>query len=174
MNEPLTEMERMMQGLGETAQETVASGSNVAVMERPIVTQAVARKGFVPWKKGESGNPLGTKRAGNTVAHWYNIMASNKWTWDRCADVVADKKAPMAKVAAAKQWLTACSSESERHAGDSLDRICDRTAGKPVAFTAMTQTIIHQVEDSQLGALSEQELVLIASIRSKMASVALP
>jgi hypothetical protein len=54
------------------------------------------------------------------------------WSRDALEAVMADKSAPVNKVAAARAWIGACTS------GGDLDRIMDRTEGKPAQSVDMT------------------------------------
>ena len=91
---------------------------------------------------GVSGNPAGRPAAGAVVREWYNAMAS--YSPEDLRAVMADPAAPAAKLAAARVWLDAISSDRNAVnvpiAGAEIDRICDRTDGKP------TQRIEAQVE----------------------------
>lgn len=88
------------------------------------------------WLPGVSGNPAGRPNAGAAVAEWYNQMEG--WSLERLKKVAADPKAPSSQVAAAQQWL-----QSRDGNGGSLDRICDRTDGRP----AQSKTVTHQGPD---------------------------
>lgn len=57
------------------------------------------------------------------------------WTRAQVRQVIRDKRAPLNKVHAARQMLQAASAKTTKVgqpiAGEALDRICDRTVGKP-------------------------------------------
>lgn len=107
------------------------------VMDQPL--PAVERVGncrppvHSRFKKGQSGNPGGSRSAGAYVREWINVM--RKWPKDRLERVLESDKAPAAKKAAARVWLhaitTATTDKGTPIAGPELDRICDRTEGKP-------------------------------------------
>lgn len=82
---------------------------------------------------GVSGNPAGRKAAGASVRDWWNIMED--WTLAKIAEVLTDPTSPAAKVAAARTWIDASSTDRNAAgspiAGAEIDRICDRTDGKP-------------------------------------------
>ena len=95
-------------------------------------------KGEFPSRKdqfrpGVSGNPAGRPPAGASVKEWLNVMAD--YSRDELLRVLGDPKASAAKLAAARAWLGATSDDRNSAgvpiAGADLDRICDRTIGRP-------------------------------------------
>ena len=100
------------------------------------VAAGLASKGNLRmWRKGESGNPAGRKPAGLTVIEWYNALAGK--SKDQLLDIAGDPRISVAKRAAAMQWVQTLSKLKTTAGtpirGEALDRICDRTAGRPVA-----------------------------------------
>jgi hypothetical protein len=96
------------------------------------------QKGEFPSRKdqfppGVSGNPAGRPPAGASFKEWLNVMADYKR--NELLAVMADAKAPAAKLAAARTWLGATSRDRNSAgvpiAGADVDRICDRTIGRP-------------------------------------------
>lgn len=75
------------------------------------------------FKPGTSGNPAGRKTAGAYIREWFNAMVG--WKHEKVKKVLDDDKAPMGKRIAARQMLDAMED------GTAIDRICDRTEGKP-------------------------------------------
>ena len=86
-----------------------------------------------PFPPGVSGNPAGRPKAGAVIAEWMDAMAA--YTPEQLREVMGDPSAPAAKVAAARTWLDGISSDRNAAgspiAGAEVDRICDRTDGKP-------------------------------------------
>jgi hypothetical protein len=76
------------------------------------------------WPKGLSGNPNGRAivTAGASVRQWWNEM--HGWSQAEIEETAKDFSAPVAKRAAAAQWLRALLD------GDELDRITEQTEGK--------------------------------------------
>lgn len=93
----------------------------------------VVPDGATPFPPGVSGNPNGRPNAGAAVADWYNQMEG--WTLSQIAAVIADPESSNAKVAAAQQWQ-----QARDGSGLSVDRICDRTAGRPKQSMEMQMT----------------------------------
>lgn len=75
------------------------------------------------FEHGKSGNPNGRPNAGAAVKDWFNQM--NGWSLAALTKVAENPDSPVSKIAAANQWIRAMAR------GDELDRILDRTAGKP-------------------------------------------
>ena len=86
--------------------------------------RALANLELGRWPPGVSGNPAGRQPAGLSVAEWWNQM--QEWTLPELQKVADDPNMPAAKAAAAHQWIAA-----RGGAGGALDRICDRTNGRP-------------------------------------------
>jgi hypothetical protein len=95
----------------------------------------VTGKGFMP---GQSGNPTGRPTAGATVREWYNQMQG--LTVAELQAINADSAAPVAKVAAANQWLRGIINGTE------LDRVLDRTDGKPTQNVNVNGEMNHRLE----------------------------
>lgn len=85
------------------------------------------------WQPGQSGNPEGRQPAGATVREWFNTMKS--WAEGRLETTAQDKDAPAAKRAAAQWWLRILKDGQTKGgqpvAGPELDRLFDRTEGRP-------------------------------------------
>jgi hypothetical protein len=84
------------------------------------------------WPKGVSGNPRGRPNAGAAYREWLNQMEG--WTEAEIRAVADDPDEPASKRQAARSHLRALE-EGRYHAvplaANDLDRICDRTDGKP-------------------------------------------
>lgn len=96
---------------------------------------------LIPAKPGEVRNKNGGHRAaGASVKEWINVM--QEWTAAEVAAVLEDGDAPMNKRAAARVWLDAASKDKNAAgmpvAGADLDRIMDRTVGKPTQAVELT------------------------------------
>lgn len=72
------------------------------------------------------------------------------WIADDISAVLSNPKAPAAKIAAARTWKDAMSRDRNSAgtpiAGAEVDRICDRTAGKPKTFVQLEPTLPQSVE----------------------------
>jgi len=128
--------------MGEMSQ--VMDEPKAETQSRPLIPQ---KHGGALWpgqRRDERGrNPKGRPKAGAVVAEWLDIMAD--WTIDELREVLADRKAPAAKVQAAIDWI-ASASEDKDAAGHLVmskhaDRIHDRTVGKPQQQVNTSQTI---------------------------------
>ncbi|MCY2953775.1 MAG: hypothetical protein NTU53_17620 [Planctomycetota bacterium] len=99
---------------------------------------------FQPGNKLSPGRPC----VGASIRDWYNIMGS--YTPAQVEAVLRDKKASTAKIMAAGRVLDALSRDRNAAgtpiAGAEVDRICDRTAGKPKAFVQLEPTLPQSVE----------------------------
>lgn len=85
-----------------------------------------------PWKPGQSGNPLGEQRAGALIEQHYNVLAGRS-EYEYVA-IARDKTVSGARRAAAKSWLRTLRDDFHNAtplAANDLDRIMDRTVGKP-------------------------------------------
>lgn len=93
------------------------------------------------FRRGESGNPAGrATNAGSSIKEWINSMAG--WPIAKIENTMNDDEAPAAKRAAARVWVDAMSKDRNASgipiAGGDLDRILDRTLGKPSQSVDMT------------------------------------
>lgn len=116
-----------------------------------------------PWKPGEAPKSAGRpKSAGLSIREWMNEMQD--WPRERILQLMEDKDSPVAQVAAARCWFDATSlgytSSGAPVAGSDLDRICDRTDGKPN----------QPVTVNDLNKLTTDELAALRNIRSQLAS----
>jgi hypothetical protein len=82
-----------------------------------------------PWKPGQSGNPAGRPSFGLSLREWWNQMQG--WDEDRLKEVREDESRPAVQRIAARQMILAMTGKSEKFAGEAIDRIADRTEGKP-------------------------------------------
>ena len=86
-----------------------------------------------PFRPGESGNPAGRPNAGASVIDWLNVMA--EWTRADLRTVVGDDTLPANKLAAARLWLDASSTDRTSAglpiATSALSELMDRLDGKP-------------------------------------------
>src|SRR5579863_7438990 len=113
------------------------------------VTRRRSRSGVPPPKEreyppGYSGCPGGKRgTAGAYVREWFNVMATGRMA--RIKAVPKDPTASTAKKAAARQWIDATSGERSAAgvpiSGQAVDRIADRTEGKPLQRSEATQTL---------------------------------
>lgn len=92
-----------------------------------------------PWEPGnlvKGGRPS----AGLSIKEWVNQM--EKWPRSKLEAVMKDLNAPVAKIAAARIWIDASSKERNSAgmpiAGSDVDRIFDRTEGKPKQAVELT------------------------------------
>lgn len=85
-----------------------------------------------PWKPGVSGNPKGRPAAGLAVCEWWNQMQD--WPVAQLQEAIDDPASSVAKVAAARAWLHATSTQLNAGgspiAGADLDRIIENTSGR--------------------------------------------
>jgi hypothetical protein len=104
--------------------------------------QAVRRDELTRWRPGQSGNPRGRPNIGASVMDWTNQM--DRWDDDRLRAVMADKAAPRSKKAAARWLLDVATQDRTKGgtpvAGPELDRLLDRTLGKPQQQVSVTST----------------------------------
>jgi hypothetical protein len=101
--------------------------------------KGVIPEGAKPFPPGVSGNPEGRPTAGATIREWWNVMQG--WTMEQLAACLSDPLTPLAKRTAAAQWLGAFEGN-----GTAVDRICDRTEGKPTQNVNVNGEVAHRVE----------------------------
>ena len=95
------------------------------------------------WRPGQSGNPSGTKTAGASYKEHINALAGKERT--HIASVARDQHAPAVQRMAAKTLLRALRDgycKAVPMAANDLDRMADRTDGKPVQAVHVTTTTI--------------------------------
>lgn len=144
--------------------------STDVVEERQEIALPVVQAGLATrWKPGQSGNPAGRKSAGASVAEWYNALADAGD--EEIARIARDKTAPVAKRAAARQWLQAISDRTTKVGlpldGEALDRIADRTVGKPTQAVESRRTediTVTQVNVDLAACLSHFEQYAVPKI----------
>jgi len=95
-------------------------------MGAPIGNQNGQKAWFKP---GQVGNPRGSRRAGEYVREALNHLAEK--TEAQLRGIADDPDAPVARRIAARQWLEALREAIHANPGAALDRIMDRTVGKP-------------------------------------------
>jgi len=88
------------------------------------------------FKPGQSGNPGGSRNAGAYVSEMFNALCDK--TLSEIRHIVSDSKAPISHRVAAKQWLETMSDPDKVNPGAALDRIFDRTSGKPTQVIETT------------------------------------
>lgn len=84
--------------------DQLALSTSEPIVRSPIVPSH-GRGLLTPMLPGKTLNPHGRPAAGLRITEWYNVMASSKWSASRARSCWRDESAPMAKRAAAKQWL---------------------------------------------------------------------
>ncbi len=134
-------------------------------------------KGRIPpvenrWKPGQSGNPSGRKCAGLTLKEWFNQMAD--WSKAQLRATFDDPEASVAKISAARCWLHASSEMTTNSgspiAGPEVDRILDRTIGKPTQAVDLTSKGEKITPTMDLSKLTVEELASLESIVRKSES----
>ena len=106
---------------------------------------------LTPFKPGDVGNPAGRPPAGASIREWWNVMQD--WSIEQVNRVLSDPQSGMAKRTAAVQWLAAFEGN-----GGSVDRIFDRTEGKPKGDGTPIAAVTVNVTQ-----LSRDDLVRIAA-----------
>jgi hypothetical protein len=119
--------------MSETSLATLEDLAATQAAELKIRSRQASLANLRPWRKGQSGNRKGRPAAGLTVIEWYNAMQGK--TKDKLEAISKDDKQPVTKRLAADQWLQTISKAMTTAGvpirGEAIDRICDRTAGKP-------------------------------------------
>lgn len=129
--------------------------------------------GVTPWQPGQSGNPKGRPKAGAVIAEWYDQLAGCER--EELEKIRDNPRTPVAKRAAAIEWLNA-SSEDRTAAGMpingvSTDRISDRTSGRPQSNANInhTGTIGHvHLDAAAIARLPPAKLAALAAILGDM------
>lgn len=123
-----------------------------------------------PWPKGVSGNPGGSRSAGAHYREWLNAM--NDWPKADLEAVANNEKAGAVQRQAALTHLRALSVgfyHATPLAGNDLDRIADRTEGKPIARVEVARVDIDPDEArSQLAAMLEAVPGLAAAVAAML------
>ena len=129
------------QGESRTVYETPAVKA-IEVIRDPDHPEA-GKGGIVPpvetrWKPGQPGNPKGRPSAGASVKEWWNQM--REWPLSKVESVLRDKSAPVNKLSAAQEWLSACLGREGAEPGRSVERIIGHTDGKPAQQVQVDHT----------------------------------
>lgn len=106
--------------------------SAVIVLDRPIAVPQAHGGALRSWQPGQSGNRAGRKSIGASFADWLNVLGSS--TAEEWKVIADDPSLPGDKRLAAKSLLRSLSDayfNATPLAANDLDRICDRTEGKP-------------------------------------------
>lgn len=84
------------------------------------------------------------------------------WSLEELQAVTTDAKAPVAKVAAANQWLRGVMNGTE------LDRVLDRTDGKPAGSLHLTGPAVpSEVHERMARVLNDPEAVAAANLLAR-------
>ena len=104
-----------------------------------------------PWQPGQSGNPNGRVPIGLSYQEWVNALDTHdangvaKYTEDELKQIRDDPKQCRAKRAAAADLLDMARTDYDKAIplrANVIDRICDRTVGKPIQAVHVTKTEI--------------------------------
>ena len=147
------------------------------IIARTMVMHPNSLANLRSWEPGQSGNPAGRKPAGLSLLEWINVMHTK--TEADVQKIADDESEPVVKRVAAKAWLGALSSgwfKGKREGADDLDRILDRTIGKPVQSMLIQHT---QPDDpvvlaEQLRQILSQSPELCALMSGLVGAGALP
>jgi hypothetical protein len=117
-----------------------------------------------PFKPGESGNPGGSRRAGDTVlAHINALVADESLTEDKLKQLADAPNTGIARRMAARRILSALRdgekwaidrsgnaypAGSDGEPGKDFDRIMDRTVGKPIQSVQHIQAAPRTIEQA--------------------------
>jgi hypothetical protein len=94
------------------------------------------------WKPGQSGNPKGRPNFGNSWLEWVHTMSA--YSDEELQAVADDRLAPVLKRGAAMD-LQAYRDRDRHIAGSAIDRLLDRTLGKPSQHTTSENATISAV-----------------------------
>lgn len=114
--------------------------SDPEARERSLAALAESR---TTWQPGQSGNPSGAKTAGTSYKEYLNALAGKDKAY--IAVIAKDKHAPAVQRMAAKTLLRGLRDgycKAVPLAANDLDRISDRTDGKPHQSLHVTKTTI--------------------------------
>ena len=145
--------------------------------EEHAIVAVSPRSGTAPpaeyrWRKGcTSPNPNGRPPAGASVREFLNLLQFS--TREEVEAVMNDPAEPVNKVAAARIWRDACSQDRSSAgvpiAGAEIDRIADRTDGRPVRLGEVEPVTYGR---GDWGRLDRDELLTVKRLLIKAGFVA--
>ncbi len=96
-----------------------------------------AIENLTPWKPGQSGNPSGRAKGRRYPGDYLRSMLGDNLAAGELQAVARDKSAPVARRIAAKAILAALDDDGKL-SGPALDRLLDRTEGRPGQSVTVT------------------------------------